>query len=300
MMNDREPASTTRNTIAVIIPSLNSPIIDSVVSAVLLQKDVSDTFEIIVVGKDAARLIPEDTRVRFVDTGQPVPASQARNRGLEATEASLLVFLDSDCLPQPTWLCEHVAAHKMGHRVVSGSVIPDGHNFWHLTYNLTLFHEILSTNRPGPRDFLATLNLSVDRSVIEAVGPMNSDINRVEDIDWTTRMRRHGITPYFWPYAAIYHNHNRTNLVRVWKDCALSGYHMRRLRLEHDDLLQAPVLLRYRRLVLLLSPMIAAWATGRILWRRPTILRRFWKTAPALYLTKIAWCWGASRSSEPA
>lgn len=287
------------NATAVIIPSLNSPIIDQVIATVQAQEKLTAPPEIIVVGIDEAGLIPTGNGVRFIDTGQPLLAAAARNVGLQATEAPLLVFLDSDCLPTRTWLAEHIAAHRAGHRVVSGSVIPDDHNYWRLTYNLTLFHEILHTNREGPRDFLATLNLSVARSVIEEVGPMDATINRVEDVDWTTRMRRRGITPYFWPAASVVHMHNRTRLARVWRDCALSGYHMRSLRLEHNDLLQAPRLLRYPRLVLALSPLIAAWATGRILWRRPHIARRFWQTLPALYLTKIAWCWGASRSVEP-
>ncbi len=161
------------------------------------------------------------------------------------------------------------------------------------------FHQVLTTNVPGPRDFLATLNLSVHRSVIDQVGGMNPTLNRVEDVDWTTRMRRVGIQPYFTPEAPVRHHHNRTDLRRVWNDCALSGYQMRWLRLQHDDLLQAPGLLRQRRLVWWLSPFIATWATARIIWQHPRMAARFWHTLPAIYLTKIAWCWGASRQALP-
>jgi GT2 family glycosyltransferase len=284
---------------AVIIPSLNSPLIAEVVGAVRAQEGVATQPEIIIVGKDEANLVPHLEQVQFIDTGQPALAATARNLGAAATDAELLIFLDSDCLPEPSWLAAHIAAHQAGHPVVSGSVLPTGENYWQLTYNLTLFHELLRPNPPGPRDFLATLNLSVERQVLEEVGLMDEGINRVEDVDWTTRMRRGGITPFFWPEAAVWHSHNRTTLARVWQDCALSGYHMRKLRLEHDDLLRAPGILRYPRLVLALSPLIALAATGRILWKRPYIVHRFWHTIPALYLTKIAWCWGASRPTEP-
>lgn len=280
---------------AVIIPSLNSPLIAEVVGAVRSQAGVAEAPQIIVVGRDEANLVPSSEAVRFIDTGEPVIASIARNRGIAATEADLLIFLDSDCLPLPGWLAGHIAAHEAGHKVVSGSVLPAGDSYWQLTYNLTLFHEILRPNPPGPRDFLATLNLSVDRDVIAKAGVMDERVDRVEDVDWTTRMRRAGITPYFWPTAAVRHQHSRTTLPQVWQDCALSGYHMRRLRLEHGDMLTAPDILRYPRLVLLLSPLIALAATARILWKRPYIRRYYWKTIPALYLTKIAWCWGASR-----
>jgi len=285
--------------VAVIIPSLNSPLIDQVIAAVLAQEGVAKPIEIIVVGRDELGRIGPGMPVRFINTGNPVLAAVARNRGAAATDANLLVFLDSDCLPLPTWLAEHIKAHRAGHLVVSGSVLPTGHNYWHLTYNLTLFHEILSFNPPGPRDFLATLNLSIEREVLEKVGGMSETINRVEDVDWTTRMRRAGIQPYFCPKATVSHEHNRTTHQAVWRDCALSGYHMRRLRLMHNDMLTAPGLLRFPLLIWWLSPLIAAWATGRILWKRPFIFRWFWHTIPALYWTKLAWCWGASRPLEP-
>lgn len=293
-MDETEPVQT-----AVIIPSLNSSLIDRVITAVLAQEGVKEQPEIIVVGKDEAGQIPPEAPVRFIDTGEPVLAAVARNRGAEATEAELLLFLDSDCLPAPTWLAEHLLAHRAGHPVVSGSVLPQGDNYWHLTYNLTLFHEVLRFNAAGPRDFLATLNLSVERQVLDEVGGMSEIINRVEDVDWTTRMRRAGIQPYFWPEAAVFHAHNRRTPRQVWRDCALSGYHMRRLRLKHQDLLRAPRILHYPRLVWWLSPLIAAWATGRIMVKRPWLVRRFWYTLPAIYWTKIAWCWGANRPQEP-
>ncbi|HSM55484.1 MAG TPA: glycosyltransferase [Candidatus Sulfomarinibacteraceae bacterium] len=290
--------------VAVIIPNLNSPLIDRVVAAVRGQK-VAETganvpIEVIVVGRDQPGLVPEAENVRFIDTEQPVLAAVARNRGVAATDADLLIFLDSDCLPTEEWLAAHLAAHEAGHQVVSGGIVPAGHNYWHLTYNLTLFHELLDTNPPGPRDFLATLNLSVERTVIERVGGMDETVNRVEDVEWTTRMRGAGFQPYFWPAASVWHDHSRTDFRRVWRDCASSGYHMRPVRLRHDDLLLGPSVLRYPRLVLALSPLVALGVTARIIWKRPAVIRRFWYTLPGLYLTKIAWCWGASRSEDPA
>lgn len=282
------------NCIAVIIPSLNSPIIDRVISAVLAQEGQSYLQEIVVVGKDNAGLIKTAERVRFIDTGQAVLAAVARNRGIVATTADLLIFLDSDCLPQPGWLLAHQAAHQAGHQVVSGSLCPTRQGYWHLNYNLTLFHEAISLSPAGPRNFLAGFNLSVEREVINQVGCMDEHINRVEDIEWTIRMKRANFQPYFWPEAAVSHAHNRLTWRQVWQDCAFSGFHMRQLRLQHPDLLEAPRLLRYPRLVWYLSPFIAAWATVRIVQKRPNLVLRFWYTLPALYLTKIAWCWGAS------
>ena len=281
--------------VAIIIPSLNSPLIDQVLEAIKSQAEIEKVGQIIVVGKDDAGLISQTDCIQLIDTGHPVRASQARNLGMARAQAEILIFMDSDCLPRPGWLAQHIAAHEAGHTVVGGGVIPAGRNYWHLVYNLTLFHEYLSSAPAGPRDYLPTLNLSVARAVIEQVSGMDEAIDRVEDIDWTTRMRRAGIQPYFWPAAAVYHQHNRDNMKLVWQDCAHSGYHMRWLRLRHQDMLQAPVLFRWPRLVWWLSPLIAAWTTGRIFARQPVTFLRYWYTLPAIFLTKIGWCWGASR-----
>jgi GT2 family glycosyltransferase len=283
----------------VVIPSLNSPIIDQVLSAVLEQDGTDRLSEIIVVGKDDPGLIPRTEGIRFIDTGNPALAAIARNSGFVAADGDIIIFLDSDCLPQPGWLDEHLAAHQAGHGVVGGGIMPNGKGYWHLVYNLTLFHEMLSISTPGRRNHLATLNLSVDREVLRTVGVFDEQTDRVEDIEWTTRARQAGHIPYFWPRATVRHIHNRTSLNAVWKDCALSGYHMRMLRLRYPGWLHAPGLLRHRRLLLWLSPFIAAWATLRILGRRPIILWRYPHTLPAIFLTKIAWCWGASRMDAP-
>lgn len=295
------------STVTIIIPSLNSPIIDQVIDSILqqqpleaLQQQPLEAFqEIIIIGKDDKNLIKPNSLVHFIDTGQPILAAAARNRGITASKAELIIFLDSDCLAQPGWLAEHIAAHQAGHAVVSGGILPKGHNYWHLSYNLTLFHEILSTNPAGPKDFLATLNLSVSRSVIEKVGMMDETVDRVEDVEWTTRMRQAAIQPYFWPKATVFHDHNRRTFASVWRDCSLSGFHMRQLRLQYKGWLKAPKILKYRLLVLLLSPLIAAWATFQILRKRSIIFRQFIHTIPAIYLTKIAWCWGASQTKSP-
>jgi GT2 family glycosyltransferase len=137
------------------------------------------------------------------------------------------------------------------------------------------------------------LNLSVERRVIEAAGPLDETLPRSQDMEWTARMNRAGYPPTFEPGAAVEHRHNRTGFRSVWDDCARSGRYSRRVRLRHGDLLDTPRLLRHPYLVRLLSPLIALGATGRIVARQPVLLSRHFTALPAIYLTKLAWAWGA-------
>jgi GT2 family glycosyltransferase len=286
---------TTPLRISVIIPTLNSPILDEVLRAVLQQEDLKEHDEIIVVGKDEPGLLQPSGHVRFIDTGGPVIASIARNIGIEAATGDLLLFLDSDCIAKPGWLGAHRVAHELGHAVVGGAVLPSGDGYWHLVYNLTMFHEVFSTVPPGPRPLLPTLNLSIDREVIDQVGGLDIALKHSHDMEWTTRMRVAGYEPIFWPAAVVEHRHNRTSFQQVWQDASRRGHYARQVRLQHKEALDTPSFLQSRQLTLALSPLIAGYVTARIVARRPQTMLHHPATWPAIYLTKIAWCWGASR-----
>jgi len=214
---------------------------------------------------------------------------------MEAAEGDLLIFLDSDCIAQPGWLQAHRAAHSAGYPVVGGAVLAEGDGYWHLVYNLSMFHEVFDTAVAGPRPFLPTLNLSIDRRVIEQVGGLDPSLPYSHDVDWTTRMRLAGYTPAFWPTAVVQHKHGRHSFTQVWQDAAINGHYARQVRLRHKDALATPALLENRQATLLLSPLIAGYITTRIVARQPRTLLRHLSTWPGIYATKIAWCWGASR-----
>ena len=44
----------------------------------------------------------------------------------------------------------------------------------------------------------------------------------------------------------------------------------------------------------LLSPAIAMAVTAKIFVKHPCV-RRYWYTAPVVFLAKIVWCWAAAR-----
>jgi len=283
--------------VAVLVPSLNSPLLDRVVEAVLAQSGRERLAEVLVVGRDEAGLLPPGPLVRFLDTGRPVSEPVARNLALRHSQAERLVFLDSDCLPEPGWLAAHLAAFEQGPRLVSGSVRTGSESepYWALVYNLALFYAFLDVAPPGARQALPTLNLSFPRALAEAIGPFDESLPRATDLEWTLRAAEAGVALHFEPAAAVRHLHARHRLRQVWRDCAGSGQHSRRIRLRYGALLRTPAWLRWRLAVGLLAPALAVAVTARIAFGWPATFRGRWQALPGVLLTRLAWGWGASR-----
>ena len=283
------------NQVSVIIPTLNDPLIGQVVAGVRLQ--LGDAGEIVVVGKDKAGRIPTGDGIRFLDTGRPVTAPVARNLGIREAAADVLVFIDSDCLPQPGWLSGLLNRLTAGEEVVIGSVISPTENYWMLAYNISMFHEVMAHTRPGPRRYLPTLNLAIRREVVTEVGLMDESLPRGQDVEWGIRMALAGYQLTFEPSAAITHYPARTDPKTVWRFWVRSGRNMSRVRLRYADYYKTPAILANPTWVRLLSPLVAAYTTAGIFLCSPQ-LWRYIHTFPAIYATKIAWCLGAAQRAE--
>lgn len=278
--------------ISVIIPTLNDPLINQVVESVI--NELPSGGEIIVVGRDETGRVSSNNAVRFIDTGHPVGASTARNLGIQAAEGEWLFFIDADCLAQPRWGKNLTARLSKGEDVVGGGVTFPVDNYWALAYNISMFHKFSNHNPAGLKQFLPALNLAVRREVIDKVGLMDESLPRSQDVDWTTRMALAGYRLYFDPQAVISHHPCKINLSAVWRYWMSSGYYSSRNRLRYAEYYRTPRLLTHSSLVRLLSPLIAAYVTTDIFARSPRLLR-YIHTAPAIYLTKIAWLLGASQ-----
>ncbi len=277
--------------ISVIIPTLDDPLIAEVVASV--KREMTDRGEIIVVGRDEAGRVSRNGDVRFIGTDEPVGAATARNLGIRAATGDWLFFIDADCLAQPGWAAGLATHLSKGESVVGGSVTFPTDDYWMLVYNLSMFHEFLTDKPAGPRPYLPTLNLAVQCDVIERVGLMDESLPRGQDIDWTIRMALAGYRLFFEPRAVIAHHPRRADLSTVWRYWVRSGRFNARNRLRYASYYGTPRLLAHPFWVRLLSPLVATYVTARIFARTPRLLRHA-HTAPAIYITKIAWCLGAA------
>lgn len=277
---------------SVIIPNLDSPVVDRAVASVFAQVG-AQAHEVIVVGRDGPGRLEGEPRVRFLYTERPEWPAGARNRGIQAASGDVYVFLDADCVAEPGWLAAHLARHAAGETVVGGAVLYDPRPYWQLADNLSMFHNVDAHLPAGPRPFLPTLNLSVRAKAVDDVGAMDPGLRCGEDIDWTIRLAAAGHRPFLDPAARVFHRPTRTTAADMWRHWYMSGRWMVGVRQRHPTAFDGVTWI-YRPLALYaLAPAIAAVATARLYGAgRPG--RRHPLTWPAVYATKLAWCLGAA------
>jgi cellulose synthase/poly-beta-1,6-N-acetylglucosamine synthase-like glycosyltransferase len=284
--------------VSVIIPNLNSLIIDQTLEAVRAQDFDLSRVEVLAVGLDEPELVRTDELVRLISTGVPAAPAVARNIGMREAKGDLLCFTDADCIPEPEWLIRLTTPFGDGGvHVVGGGVTFEARNYWALCDNLSWFHDYLVSSRQGQREQLPSLNLCVRRSVIDRVGLFNESYPRAagEDAEWTTRMRQAGYTLHLVRDAVVHHCPTRVRFKALWNHAFIYGQHSVKVNPEFTDFLGVAAVLRKWWSVLLLAPFLALAVTGKI-FAGDTKLLGYWYAAPGIFLSKIAWCLGASRT----
>lgn len=205
--------------LSVVIPTLGRPgTLARTLDRLVLQRDPPD-FEVIVVA-DAAEGDVE--RVRAVAGSHcvlqaPQPGvSAARNEGLRAARAPLILFLGDDILAEPSLLAAHAGAHTLE---PAAEVAVQGHVRWADEITRTPFMDFIDEGRwqfdfPGDdeRDAgwgrLYACNLSIKRAFLEAAGGFDESFRwGYEELELARRLRDRGLVLRWAPKARAEHLH---------------------------------------------------------------------------------------------
>jgi len=286
---------------SIVIPNLHSPRIGDVLEALRCQDGINRSiYEILVVGRDKYGLVrrheAEDKRVRFLESEQDLNPAEARNRGIKAAGGKLIFFIDADCIAPSAWMVTLLKTFHEGHPVVGGPIWFDDDDFWILSDNVAHFHDLLpDIGRGVNRHYmLATANMLVEKTILEKVGMFDESFPTAEDFGLSRRIRNAGYDLFFEPEAKIIHRPVRDSLGAVLQHSAGWARHSVRIRQRYREELSSPWFLFQPLILRLLSPAIAAAVTAKIFVKHPSI-RRYWYTAPVVFLTKLVWCWAAAR-----
>lgn len=287
---------TSQPLISVIIPNLDSPIIDRTIASIMGQK-TTRPYEIIVVGQDKWALVEKFPEVTFIKTPAPVNAATARNMGIRAAKGEWFFFIDSDCVASENWMETFLAPVNSGWKVIGGGVKTPNEPYWQLVYNLSMFHAQLASQPRSEPCFLPTLNLVVHRSVIDDCGGMDEQLTRGQDVDWTIRMTKAGYPLLFDPDAFITHYPARKDLPILQQFFRDSGYYMIQVRYRYPEIFHMSPLLKNARVWRTFAGIIAFWTTLRIFLTSKEV-RQHKEAFRHMCLLKKSWCLGAAEGLE--
>ncbi len=275
---------------SIVIPNLDSPLIDDTLAAVAAQEIDLDDFEVIVVGRDTPGLVPRDGSVRFLETDLPLGAGAARNLGVEAARGPNLLFTDADCRPARNWASGLLRALESS-PVVGGSVrFSLSGNLWSVADNIASFNELLS-DRPagaGSEQPMGSLNLGVRRQAWDLVGPFDEELITSEDFDWILRARALDLEVWFEPGAQVEHADVRADRRALEQHAAWYGRHFHAFRRKHPQVFDSGPTWKSRRRLALTRPVKSCISSLQIFLRHP-ILRPAWRAYPGVVAFKMAW-----------
>jgi glycosyltransferase involved in cell wall biosynthesis len=241
------PAGTLQAT--VVIPTHNRrDSLQRLLHALAAQSVRAETFEAVVVSDGCSDATAEAVRASgapFAVSLVELPhlgAATARNRGAAVARGDLLLFIDDDVEPVPTFLEEHLRMHdRHPGAVVLGCTQP-------VLGSRTLLHaelcrwwqdHTLALRRPGHRFTYRDLhsgNFSIATDLFRAVGGFREDLPCREDYELGARLLARGVGFVFCERALGYH-HEEADIARLLQRAYLEGRADVRIASVHPGLL---------------------------------------------------------------
>jgi glycosyltransferase involved in cell wall biosynthesis len=213
--------TTSRPFVSVVIPHYNDLTRLQVCHARLLtQSWPREQFEIVVADNNSAcglNSVQEAAPSALVVPAPIQGAGPARNAGVAASHGSVIAFIDSDCVPEPDWIAEGVAALDrfdfVGGRVFTFAEHPERPTpveAYEIVFNFNFRRYIETVG------FTGTGNMFVPREVFDRVGGFRAVV--AEDMEWSFRARGLGFRLGYAERAVVGHPARRSwaELERRW------------------------------------------------------------------------------------
>jgi len=231
--------------------------------------------------------------LRYISTQTNTGTSMARNAAFKASKGDYILFMDDDSIASETWI-ERLSSALDREAIVSGGIVSPVSNYLKLCHNIAQFYAYMPGQKEGPVEFFCGCNMGFRRSVLEELKGFQAG-SICEDTEIIIRARIKGYRAHFVPDAFVIHDPpGRTTLTEILKYSSLHASSTILLRNQYSRLLNTPFILRSPFLILLFAPLIALKVTAGI-YLNNSYLRKFFYTAPMVYILKLAWCWGASQ-----
>jgi len=193
---------------SVIIPTYNRrAVLQKCLLALAEQTAPPHTYEVVVVddhsSDDTAAMLDNlEMPYRLVRITMPrrTGPGGARNAGIKAAQAPIIIFLDSDLIPAPTLVASHLAVHEGESRLIGHGPVIHTTDLDHPTATKMKVTDI-------SRAYFATGNVSIRKEHLLAAGLFDEDFVEYgwEDLELGRRLRRLKLKAVPVPEAKGYH-----------------------------------------------------------------------------------------------
>jgi len=253
--------------VSVVIPAYNSEsTISKTLEACLNQSYSRNEYEVIVVDDGSTDKTPEIIKsypVKYLLQENSGPA-KARNLGWKNAKGEIILFTDSDCVPEKDWINKLVALFEYDDIAAVGGTYGNANPEY--IVSLCIHHEILYRHSALPEyvKFLGSFNLGIRKKILEKLNGFDETYTIAcgEDADLTYRISYEGYRMRFSRNNEVGH-HFPIRLMKFLKQQYWRGVWLMKLlknhrnRLGNDgysklrDVVQPPMYL----LILLLIPL---------------------------------------------
>lgn len=229
-----------KNKISVVIPAYNASLtINKCLDAVVNQK-YKGSYEIVVVDDgskdDTAEIIKKYKKVKYIFQKNAGPA-KARNNGWKNSNSDIMVFTDSDCVPQKNWLDEMTKPFKLNKKIGAvGGAYGIVENMDNKLANL-IGEEIKFRykNIGKYTDAHGSYSLAVRKEVLVKINGFNENYPvSAEDWDLCYRIVELGYKIFFNKKAKTGHHHPE-KLIKYFKTQFSHGFYRMKLYKDHKN-----------------------------------------------------------------
>lgn len=203
--------------ISVIVPAYNAEKTIKGCLDALLNQDYNGNYEVIIVDDGSTDSTPEIVSkyqaVRLIRQLNAGPAA-ARNRGASEAKGDIILFTDSDCVPEKDWLRMMMEPFENDNSVIGVKGIYKTRQkeiaarFVQLEYE----DKYDKMKKDETIDFIDTYSAAFKKDIFLSMGGYDTSfpVACAEDVDLSYRMSAGGYKMVFNPNAVVYHIHPNT------------------------------------------------------------------------------------------
>jgi len=229
------------NKVSIIIPSYNSQ--ESIMSCLESLREPMELFEYEIIVVDCSghnqveRICSQFSFVNFIKRKKRFNPGEGRNIGAQNADGKLLMFIDADVILEKNVISNAWNHYKKGYNVFGGSL--ELSNLSPKTIASRLEHSFYNhesqKNRPArKRNNLSSAFLFIEKSLFDELGGFK-DIPRMQDTEFTERIRKTGIDLWFFP-DIVAHQIQDSPLSKVFRKIYINGLNLPSIRYQNRSI----------------------------------------------------------------